>query len=261
MTMLSRNRLDKANFAVSERNSVIRLAVVGAVGRLGLQIAALAATDARFCLSALLVSPSSALLGQTNLATGLNYVARLETSVDVIIDVSLPQVFAQTAKAVRESSAALVCGVTGFDARGLAAIAELAREHAVLHTHNFSRGVAVLKHLSRVAAELLGPSFDVGILDIHHRHKRDAPSGTAVTLEAALREGGASNVQHSALRLGSVVGEHQVHFSGLTEEITLTHRAADRAMFALGALDAAAWLAGKASGSYAIDAVFGIAKA
>ena len=117
----------------------------------------------------------------------------------------------------------------------------------------------MLKHLSRIAAELLGEGFDVGILDIHHRNKRDAPSGTALSLEAALRRGGTGSVQHSALRLGSVVGEHQVHFSGKAEEITLTHRAADRAMFALSALDAAAWLAGKAPGSYAIEAVFGIA--
>ncbi len=244
---------------MSERNQAIRLAIIGAGGRLGLQITTLAAADARFRVEALLVSPSSALLMQRSPHTSLDYVARLETSVDVIIDVSLPQAFAQTATVVRDSGAALVCGVTGFDALGLLAMAELAQTHAVLHTHNFSRGVAVLKHLSRIGAELLGPSFDVGILDIHHRNKRDAPSGTALSLEAALRQGGTANVQHSALRLGSVVGEHQVHFSGPAEEITLTHRAADRAMFAHGALDAAAWLCGKAPGNYAIEAVFGIA--
>ena len=237
----------------------IRLAIIGAAGRLGLEITALAVADPRFCLRALLVSPGSALLTKSSLCAPLNYVATLETSVDVIIDVSLPQAFAQTAKAVRDSDAALVCGVTGFDQLGLAAMAELARTHAILHTHNFSRGVAVLKHLSRIAAELLGESFDVGILDIHHRNKRDAPSGTALSLEAALNQGGVSGVQHSALRLGSVVGEHQVHFSGKAEEIVLTHRAADRAMFALGALDSAAWLSTKAPGSYVIDAVFGIA--
>jgi 4-hydroxy-tetrahydrodipicolinate reductase len=242
-----------------KRNQRIRLAIIGAGGRLGLQITALAAVDPRFCLSALLVSPSSELLAQPSSCGPLNYVAKLETAVDVIIDVSLPQAFAQTATAVRDSGGALVCGVTGFDELGLAAMAELAQTHAVLHTHNFSRGVVVLKHLSSIAAELLGPSFDVGILDIHHRNKRDAPSGTALSLEAALRQGGARSVQHSALRLGSVVGEHQVHFSGLAEELTLTHRAADRAMFAHGALDAAAWLAGKAPGQYAIEAVFGIA--
>ena len=242
-----------------ELNPPIRLAVIGAGGRLGLEITALAAADRRFCLSTLLVSATSSLLMHPSPHAPLHYVARLATAVDVIIDVSLPQAFAQTKAAVRESGAALVCGVTGFDNTGLAAIAELARTHAVLHTHNFSRGVAVLKHLSRIAAELLGPSFDIGILDIHHRNKRDAPSGTALSLEAALRQGGARDVQHSALRLGSVVGEHQVHFCGKAEELVLTHRAADRAMFALGALDAAAWMAGQAPGLYAIEAVFGIA--
>ncbi len=239
--------------------SPIRLAIFGAAGRLGRQIAALAAADPRFSLVALLVSPNSALLSGLSPDTRLTYLTKLDMSVDVIIDVSLPQAFAQTAAAVRDSDAALVSGVTGFDELGLAAMARLTRTHAVLHTHNFSRGVAVLKHLSRIAAELLGQSFDVGILDIHHRNKRDAPSGTAISLEAALIQGGASGVQHSALRLGSVVGEHQVHFSGKAEEVVLTHRAADRAMFALGALDAAAWIAGKAPGSYAIEAVFGIA--
>ena len=242
-----------------ELNPPIRLAVIGAGGRLGLEIAALAAADRRFCLTALLVSANSSLLALPSPHTPLHYVARLETAVDVIIDVSLPQAFAHTKAAVSEFGAALVCGVTGFDDAGLAAIAKLSHTHPVLHTHNFSQGVAVLKHLSRIAAELLGPNFDVGILDIHHRNKRDAPSGTALSLEAALRQGGTANVQHSALRLGSVVGEHQVHFCGKAEEIILTHRAADRAMFALGALDAAVWLAGKAAGSYTIEAVFGIA--
>ena len=244
---------------MTEINPPIRLAVIGAGGRLGLEIAALAAADRRFCLTALLVSANSSLLMRPSPHTPLHYVARLETAVDVIIDVSLPQAFAQPKTAVSEFGAALVCGVTGFDDDGLAAIAKLAQTHAVLHTHNFSRGVAVLKHLSRIAAELLGPNFDVGILDIHHRNKRDAPSGTALSLEAALRQGGTTNVQHSALRLGSVVGEHQVHFCGKAEEITLTHHAANRAMFALGSLDAAAWMAGKAPGLYAIEAVFGIA--
>ena len=248
----------------------ISLAIIGAGGRLGLEIAALAAADPRFRLDALVVSPISALLAHLSPCAALQYVARLETCVDVIVDVSLPHAFVQTAKAVRDSAAALVCGVTGFDDLALAALAELAQTHAVLHTHNFSRGVAVLKHLARIAAQLLGPSgfelakqpeqiFDIGILDIHHRNKRDAPSGTALSLEAALRQGGALSVQHSALRLGSVVGEHQIHFSGQAEEITLTHRAADRAMFAIGALDAAAWLCGKAPGRYAIESVFGIA--
>lgn len=236
----------------------LRLAIVGASGRLGLEITALAAADARFSLSALLVSANSTVLGQKSPSAPLVYVSSLASSVEVIVDVSLPQAFAHTAQTVRNSGAVLVCGVTGFDALGLAALAELSRTHAVLHTHNFSRGVAVLKHLSRIAAQLLGPSFDIGILDIHHHNKRDAPSGTALSLETALQEGGASSVQHSALRLGSVVGEHQVHFSGKAEEISLSHRAANRAMFALGALDAAAWLAGKAPGSYAIESAFGI---
>jgi 4-hydroxy-tetrahydrodipicolinate reductase len=237
---------------------LIRLAIIGANGRLGQLIKSHAAVDARFTLAALVVSSGSGLGAKSCAVSGLNYTHTLATPVDIIIDVSTPQAFAHTLSAVQKSSAALVCGVTGFDAPALACITKLAQTHAVLHAHNFSRGVAVLKHLSGIAANLLGPSFDVGVLDIHHRNKRDAPSGTAISLETALRAGGATAVQHAALRLGSVVGEHQVRLSGASEEITLAHRAFDRAVFALGALDAAAWLAGKAPGKYEIEAVFGI---
>jgi 4-hydroxy-tetrahydrodipicolinate reductase len=237
---------------------MIRLAIIGASGRLGQLITAHAAADPRFELTALLVAQGSALHAQPSSVGGLTYAATLDRAADVIIDVSVPTALARTINLASAARAALVCGVTGFDAPALASLARLAQTHAVLHTHNFSRGVVVLKHLSTLSAKLLGPSVDVGVLDIHHRHKRDAPSGTAISLEAALRAGGATEVQHAALRLGTVVGEHQVQFAAAAEEIILTHRALDRAVFALGALDAAAWIAGKAPGQYAIESVFGI---
>ncbi len=238
---------------------MIRLAIIGASGRLGQLITSHAVTDPRFALVALIVSPNAAVLAQACANAPINYSAKLELPVDVIIDVSTPNALAQTIEVVHQSNAALVCGVTGFDAPALAMLATLAQTHAVLHAHNFSRGVAVLKHLSEIAAKLLGNDVDIGVLDIHHRNKRDAPSGTAVSLDAALRAGGATAVQHAALRLGAVVGEHQVQFACVAEELTLIHRACDRAVFALGALDAAAWISGKAPGKYQIEQVFGIA--
>jgi 4-hydroxy-tetrahydrodipicolinate reductase len=236
----------------------LRLAVFGASGRLGQLITRKALTDTRFTLVAATVSAGSAWLGQTLANSALIYSMDTNEDFDVAIDVSLPSALPSHIQQVRAKNSAYVCGVTGLDAATRELMDELSRSHAVLPTHNFSRGVAVVRFLAREAARLLGSGYDVGVIDIHHRRKRDAPSGTALSLEAALNAGGAHAVQHSALRIGHVVGEHQVHFAGASESIQITHAATDRAMFADGALDAAAWLADKAAGRYQMDQVFGI---
>jgi 4-hydroxy-tetrahydrodipicolinate reductase len=238
----------------------LRLAVFGASGRLGQLITQKALTDKRFTLVAATVSAGSAWLGVALANASLAYSTDTNEVFDVAIDVSLPSALPNHLLRVRAGGGAYVCGVTGLDPPTQTLVDELSRSHAVLHTHNFSRGVTVMRFLAREAARLLGPDYDVGVIDIHHRMKRDAPSGTALSLEAALRAGGATEVQHSALRIGHVVGEHQVHFAGVSESLQITHSASDRAMFAEGALDTAAWLADKAAGRYQIDQVFGVSK-
>jgi 4-hydroxy-tetrahydrodipicolinate reductase len=245
----------------------VRLAILGANGRLGRQIAALAHADPRFRLTALLVAPESSVLGQladvggSRNSAALTYVASSVADVDVYIDVSLPDALPSTLAHMAQSATrpgALVSGVTGYSAPQLALLHAAMAQRAWLHSTNFSRGVTVLKHLAGEAARLLGNNYDVGILDLHHRQKRDAPSGTALALEAALTQGGATHVQHAALRLGTAIGEHRVVFAGYGESVTLTHSASTRDVFALGALDAAAWIAKKPAGQYSMAAVFGV---
>lgn len=236
----------------------LRVSVIGAGGRLGQLICQQAITDERFALCEAVVSANSSLLTATK-ASALNYVQSVSQSVDVLIDVSLPAAQAQVMQALAQHAGTLVSGVTGYSLAQLQRLHSVQREKKILHTHNFARGIAVLKFLAKTAAQLLGPSYQIGVLDVHHRMKADAPSGTALSLEAALRAGGAGEVQHAALRIGSVVGDHQVHFAGAFEQIQLSHHAADRGMFARGALDAALWLAQQPSaGLFQMEDVFGI---
>ncbi|MCB9546828.1 MAG: 4-hydroxy-tetrahydrodipicolinate reductase [Myxococcales bacterium] len=188
---------------------------------------------------------------------------------DVVIDVAVAS--ATDDLLARLDGAALVTGVTGRDAAQQAAIHAYAERAPVLVAANFSVGVAVLRALARQAARALGPAFQAEIFEIHHRHKADAPSGTALALGAAVAEGaglpwpdaaataragrrGDAEIGLSAARGGDVVGEHTVFFLGPAERLELTHRATDRAVFAHGALRAAAWIAGRASGIYGVDA-------
>lgn len=190
---------------------------------------------------------------------------------DVVIDVAVAG--ATEALLARLAGAALVTGVTGRDADQTAALEAYARQAPVLVAANFSVGVALLTRLVRQAAAAL-PDFDAEVFEIHHRHKRDAPSGTALHLGRAVAEGqghpwpgsralrdgptgprGPAEVGLAALRGGGVTGEHTVFFFGPGERVELTHRAADRAVFAHGALRAARWLAGRPAGLYDVDAM------
>jgi 4-hydroxy-tetrahydrodipicolinate reductase len=171
---------------------------------------------------------------------------------------------------------AAVIGTTGLDADALAAI-DAAGEHLpVLYAPNFSLGVNVLLGLAERAARALGTDFDIEIVEMHHKHKRDAPSGTALALASALSAGrdrglhnrlsraGDVGVREDhelgvlAVRGGDVAGEHTAYFLGPNERLELTHRASSRAIFARGALRAAAWIAGRSPGRYTMIDVLGL---
>ena len=166
-------------------------------------------------------------------------------------------------------------GTTGLSAADFAVLEEAAARIPLLHAPNMSVGIQLLLRLVEETARALGPGFDVEITEVHHRHKKDAPSGTALrlaeTVAGALgrdlakdgrygREGqvGARTAEEIgvlALRGGDVVGEHTVHFFGEGERIELTHRASNRGAFATGALRAARWIVGKAPGVYVMQDV------
>lgn len=174
---------------------------------------------------------------------------------DVAIDFSLPEGFDPVLALCVARGAAFVSGTTGLDAAQRAALDAAAVDVPVLWASNFSLGVAVLHALVERAAAAL-PGWDCDIVEQHHTRKRDAPSGTALTLGAAAERGGAAP-HYASLRAGDIVGEHTVQFAAAGERIELIHRATDRDIFARGALHAAARLPGRAPGRYALADLLG----
>ncbi|WP_150000174.1 4-hydroxy-tetrahydrodipicolinate reductase [Iodidimonas gelatinilytica] len=197
---------------------------------------------------------------------------------DVVIDFTAPKASLTHARLAATHKTPLVVGSTGFDPDQQAAMDQATAYIALLQAANFSLGVNLLHSLVRQAAQALGPEFDIEILEMHHRHKADAPSGTALALgEAAASGRGIDLASHSdrvrdgitgprteghigfaTLRGGDVAGEHAVLFAGAGERITLSHQASDRMVFARGAVKAALWLVGKKAGQYDMMDVLGL---
>lgn len=169
---------------------------------------------------------------------------------DVAIDFSLPPAFPGIVAVCVARGAALVSGTTGLDDDARARMLEAAARVPVLWAANFSLGVAVLADLVARAAELL-PGWDCAIVESHHTHKRDAPSGTALMLAGAVEHSGTHADIH-AIRAGDIVGEHSVRFAGLGESLELAHRATAREVFARGALTCAARIVGRNPGRYSV---------
>jgi len=190
----------------------------------------------------------------------------------VAVDFSMAHCVAANALACMEAGVPVLVGATGYDAAARAALESAARVIPVLIAPNTSVGVAVMSNLVKRAAAALGDGYDVEISEAHHRMKRDAPSGTALTLGEAVagargarladvavfdrhdgRPRSAGEIGFAVVRAGDIVGEHTVTFAGAGERIEITHRATDRAAFARGALRAAEWLARMPPGLYSMN--------
>ena len=202
-------------------------------------------------------------------------VARIADVSDALIDFSAPAALKSNLHAAIGAGIPIVIGTTGLEAAHHAAIDEAARAVPVLQTGNTSLGVTLLAHLVREAAGRLGDEWDIEIVEMHHRRKVDAPSGTALLLGeaaakgrgielAANRESGRDGhtgarargaIGFAALRGGTVAGEHSVILAGEEERLTLSHSAENRAIFARGAVKAAAWLLGRNPGRYTMEDV------
>jgi 4-hydroxy-tetrahydrodipicolinate reductase len=195
----------------------------------------------------------------------------------VYIDFTTPAASAAAAAIALQHKTAAVVGTTGLDAAAESALAQLAKVAPVLVASNFSPGVALLFHLAERAAAALGPDYDLEVLELHHRKKVDAPSGTALSLGAAMAKGrgldfesacksvrsgqvgprGEDEIGIFAIRGGDIVGEHTAYFVSNEERIEITHRAQKRSVFAAGALRAAHWLARQAPGRYSMSDLLG----
>jgi 4-hydroxy-tetrahydrodipicolinate reductase len=186
----------------------------------------------------------------------------LVRDVDVVIDFSLPDGTMQVIDAVMAHGKPLVCGVSGLDDAQMARIEEAAGAVPVVYDRNMSLGIAVLARSVRDAAASLGLDFDVEIAEVHHVHKKDAPSGTALKLgeivAGARGEQGTGSVRFQSERRGEVPGDHEVVMSSPTERLSFAHSVTTREVFADGALRAARWIVGQGPGHYGMsDVLFG----
>jgi 4-hydroxy-tetrahydrodipicolinate reductase len=252
-------------------NPRVRVAIAGAGGRMGQALIEATLDDFQFALAAALDVPGSDAIGSDAGArvgrhTGVEVqsdVAAALRHADVLIDFTRAAGTLAHIDACVEAGIGMVIGTTGFDDAGKAMIADAARTVPIVFAANMSVGVNVLAKLVRDAAALLGPAFDIEIVEMHHRHKVDAPSGTALMLGEAAAEGAhvalrdhavyaregvtgprpAGAIGFATLRGGDVVGEHTVVFAGSGERLELSHRATSRRNFAAGALRAAAYVA------------------
>jgi 4-hydroxy-tetrahydrodipicolinate reductase len=198
---------------------------------------------------------------------------------DVLMDFTFHQSTPTLARACARRGKAMVIGTTGHTEAERADIAALSAQIPMVWSSNFSTGVNVLFHLTRKAAEILGPGFDVEIVEMHHRLKKDAPSGTAAALARILADARRQPLEQAArygrhgepgtrtpeeigihsIRGGDVVGDHTVIFAAESERLELTHKASSRDTFARGALRAAQWVAGRKPGLYDMQEVLGLA--
>lgn len=250
----------------------------GASGRMGQAVLRLAPERAGVRVIAALVrsgSPHEGRAVDVEGSRGVPYLARAPADVaaDVVIDFAGAEGFDAALALAVERGLAFVSGSTGLAPSQFEALEAAAARIPVLWAANFSLGVAVLAHLVERASALL-PDWDCEVLEAHHRHKRDAPSGTALMLGRAVAQGRgreadevstdrggerpAGMTGYAVVRAGDIVGEHAVWFAGAGERIELAHRAGDRDLFARGALVAAEWLSRRAAGRYTIGDVLGI---
>lgn len=262
----------------------LRIAVLGITGRMGKALIAAVDESSATTLAGALASSSSEWLGRS--AAELSAKSTVHITADpaqaiadasVAIDFTLPSASAANLAACVAANIPIVMGTTGHDQVGRDAIVAAATRIPVLSAPNMSLGVNLLLRLVELAATRLGDDFDAEIFEAHHRHKKDAPSGTALALGAALASGRGVSLSDvaeydrhsvsesrrpgaigfSVFRGGDVVGDHTVTFAGIGERIELSHRASDRMAFARGAVSAARWIIGRAPGLYSMQDVLG----
>ena len=270
--------------------TTMKIAVTGAAGRMGRELIRAIHAQEGCTLGGALEQEGSLALGQAaGLLAGLGKLGVVITDdpldvfvkVDAVLDFTVPVATVEFAGLAANARIVHVIGTTGMTAEHDAAITAASRHATIIRSGNMSLGVNLLTALTRKVAEALDADFDIEVLEMHHRHKIDAPSGTALMLGRATAEGrsvklddvsvrsrdghtGArkrGDIGFATLRGGSVVGEHSVIFAADGERIELTHLAADRGIFARGAVKAALWGRGKPPGLYSMMDVLGLDQA
>ena len=239
----------------------MKIAILGAAGRMGRKICELAEGSELEVVS------------RVDVADGFD--REWTPDVEGVIDFSFHTAVAPAVEKAAAQGIPYVIGTTGLTPDEQARVDEASKKIPIVQSGNYSLGVNLLLELVRKAATVLGPEYDVEITEMHHRHKKDAPSGTALMLAKAAAAGRGrpdelvfgrpgdigerptGEIAVHALRGGSVVGDHTVMFAGDLERVEITHKAQDRAAFAAGALKALAWAKGRPAGIYTMRNVLG----
>ena len=267
----------------------MRLVVVGAAGRMGQTLIRIINETKGASLAAAVEHPDSPALGSdAGELAGLKHAGLPVTSdtasafaeADGVLDFTTPKATLEFAKLAADAGIVHIIGTTGFTAEEDAQIEEIAKRNPIVKSGNMSLGVNLLAVLVEQAARALeSADWDIEVLEMHHRHKVDAPSGTAYLLGAAAARGRqidlesqsvrvrdgqtgprhAGNIGFATLRGGSVIGEHSVILAGEGESVELTHKALDRSIYARGAVKAALWAQGRPDGHYSMLDVLGLA--
>ncbi len=264
----------------------MKIGIVGCAGRMGQMLIKEVLANPKAELAGATEAPGSAALGHDpgslvgEAATGLvigDDADALFKAADAVIDFTAPKVTLNHAEQAAAHKTALVVGTTGFEADQQAALQAFGKKAFVFQAANFSIGVNLLLGLSQQVGALLGDEYDAEILEMHHKHKVDAPSGTALALGQAVAKGRgvdldavaqrtrdgitgarkAGDIGFATLRGGDVIGDHTVMFAADGERIELTHKASNRSIYSAGAVRAALWSAGRGPGFYGMRDMLG----
>jgi len=248
----------------------INLAITGCMGRMGRQIITSARSDKEFKIVALTESKK---LNKKihNLRISQNSLEAFKRA-NIIIDFSIPKCTFEVLKIALKLKKKVVIGTTGFTKKEENLIKKFSKKISILKAGNMSLGINLLMYLTEIASKSLGKNFLSKVFEVHHKHKKDFPSGTALMLGKGIAVGKNKNfysligkkylnkkkfpysnkINFNSIRKGEIIGEHEVNFSNGKEIITLNHEAFDRALYSEGALSAAKWLMKKKSGLYSM---------
>ena len=270
-----------------ENKKVIKVGVIGAGGRMGRMLIEATQDNPQTTLSAAIERQGSSLVGAD--AGEVAAIGRLEiqivddlkaviSDIDVLIDFSLPAATEQNMQVCAEYNVAMVIGTTGFNEQQEQVLATASEQVAIVYAGNYSTGVNLSLKLLGMAAKAFGKDADVEIIEAHHKHKIDAPSGTAYMMAEAVAEARGQNLKDvavygregqtgereagtigiHAIRGGEIIGDHTVMFIADGEVVEITHRARARMTFAAGAVRAATWIVQQPVGQYNMQDVLGL---
>ena len=270
-----------------ENNKMIKVGVIGAGGRMGRMLIEAIQENAQTMLNAAIERECSSLVGAD--AGEVAAIERLDVQIvddlvsvikdiEVLIDFSLPDATEQNMQICAEHNVAMVIGTTGFNEQQEKVLQEASKKIAIVYAGNYSTGVNLSLKLLEMAAKAFGTDADVEIIEAHHKHKIDAPSGTAFMMAEAVAEARGQNLKDvaiygregqtgerekgsigiHAIRGGEIIGDHTVMFIADGEVVEITHRARARMTFAAGAVRAATWVIQQGNGQYNMQDVLGL---